>query len=277
MQNYEIYILGVQDRYRGAPLEKILKLQDLKFHNIWGLDATNTPVDELPAIVNQTLAKLYCGRELLPGEIACLDVHHRAYTAFSTSSRKWALVLEDDVGVIDIDLSIMDEALKLTSGPAIIQMFDKHGQVKIKETEFYNNGIKAWSLNHNSTLGHGAYAYFINQEAIAIVVKAMKNRKYCNPADWPINWASKINAFSISPEVAILLKNNFSIIHGALHRNYERSENVYVNPHIRWKVRILNLTGIMPFLFFLNGIDPLYLFKLRSQFFIHKIRRGANT
>ena len=72
--SFEFYILGLKDRYRGLALEAHLRSQSISFKNVWGLDGRDSSnAGFLESIVNQRLSKLYLGKELLMGEIACAN------------------------------------------------------------------------------------------------------------------------------------------------------------------------------------------------------------
>jgi hypothetical protein len=278
---FDTFILGVQSKYRGQELELSLKEQNFSYKNIWGIDATEVSTQDIEIDVNQMLSKLFVGRELHRGEIACLEVHQRAYKTFSKTENDWVLILEDDAEVPRLNIPLISKILQSIKGPAIIQLFPPVNRTEISSEEFITEAGNSFFLNKNFSLGKGTYAYFVNKDAVRIILKGMRNRKFCSPADWPINWKGRIRAYSVKPRMAFHNDSAKSVVDLSMPLEipdhpaaFDRRFSGDINLWIRWRYRLLMLTGILPFLFILNGINPLYIFKEHLQEIFYKMKRS---
>jgi GR25 family glycosyltransferase involved in LPS biosynthesis len=259
MQKFDIYILGVKEKYRGKELEHMLSEKELIFHNIWGIDATVTPIEGIPVAAPKWLCKLYFGLSLTGGELACLELHLRTYETFSKSRNSWALVLEDDSYFASFDLDLMSRAFEEISNAAIVQLHRNKTRLKSSSLLKENEGIK-YFLNSHFGMAPGTYAYLVNKSAVDIILKACRKRLFVNVADWPIQWRHEVNAFSLSPAIATERGHSPSIIAMSGRQNDHFFGRKF---EIRYALRrlLLILSGVLPAAFLLVGISPKALYK----------------
>ena len=209
----QIYILGLQDRYRGLNLETFLRNQNASFKPVWGIDArVEENAKVLETFADQNLAKSYSGKKLLLGEIACAELHHRTYKEFFESGAEWSVIFEDDIGELLLPISVLSDLFsELGSEPTIVK-FDVSPE---RFRKFIRNAIiekSGFSLQEDFTLSYNTRAYGINRRAVRIIIETMKDSLFVNQSDWPIQWRYKVRALSVSPRIALDNLNQSSVI-----------------------------------------------------------------
>jgi GR25 family glycosyltransferase involved in LPS biosynthesis len=232
----QILIIGVPERYRGHGLEESVKNLGLSFVNIDGINGSNLAHSVFERETEKHVSNFLIGRELTRGEYCCARAHIQAYTELVESDKNWAIVLEDDA-ILAIDF--IDELKKLTvidDIPTIIQLYGIETYQyqlrnfpwilsdieKAKATKEIIRVSRYWPYPERT---HG---YLINKSAARIAVEKMERSLYVSTADWPFEWRSKIS-FSVSVFPIIELTSNGSII------DEDRSRILFANRLFRLK------------------------------------------
>lgn len=126
------------------------------------------------------------GRELVPGEIGCCLSHRKCYESLLKSSSKYALVLEDDIAIIQ-DLRNINEVdidcLLNVDKPRVLFLSGDY-----------------WRLGNGNIVpvfdANGAYAYIINRSA-AKVILSIKPSHVAD--DWRVYKRRKLRLYAMFP------------------------------------------------------------------------------
>lgn len=157
--------------------------------SIESLSTTHNP-DELASFHRgRNLYYLTVGRDLSLGEIGCAYGHQLAYKSLLSSSREWALVLEDDACMDSPIDSLFEEVLKL-SNPTVISLIDRRGGI---QNSFQKKGSKLVKMLLPS---QATSAYLINQKAAKIFLDNYNKNGVLSPSDWPYPQSRKISFYA---------------------------------------------------------------------------------
>lgn len=177
-----IYVIGMENGYRGDILERQLHAAGLDFERIYGVHGMyeGRPV---ATFADQQSAKVVYGHELSAGEIGCALAHREAYKSFSNGSDGWALVLEDDARVMDAKklIELIDWTERATfTYPHVIACYARGvlGSNRITST-FGDSQMRDAIITPFTTT-----AYLVNRAAANLFVDA--GLPLINPADWPM-------------------------------------------------------------------------------------------
>ena len=136
-------------------------------------------LDSIPLAFDQRPSIAIYGRPLKPGEIGCARSHLRTYSQILSSKQSWAVILEDDARISNIDslYRFLDfaEEFMISSEPRVVTLFS--GAVCYSPTEYADLFSCLNVPSH--TVG-----YAINLKAAQILIE--KNREGRFTADWPL-------------------------------------------------------------------------------------------
>ncbi|WP_448712961.1 glycosyltransferase family 25 protein [Microbacterium profundi] len=177
-------IIGLEDAYRGTPLEEQLTSLGVSHERSAGVvgEYLGAPVDEY--VDDDAVNALY-GRPLRPGEIGCALAHRICYQRLIDSDAEWALVFEDDARVVGPEAlsQIVRRFSRLVpfDEPAVFMLYGRqvttdprlHGRLDDSAT---------YELIRTPMTATG---YLINRRAAQHILDTGLPLR--NPADWPIS------------------------------------------------------------------------------------------
>lgn len=215
---FTTYILGLRNNYRGAELEKQLKLFGIFFEIQWGLEPERDLV-EINCYQNKEFQKFVYRRNLSKKEIACTLGHRKIYESFLRSRFEWALVLEDDSELIH-DPSILIEALPKVTLPILINIHDSASirMVKKRNLDKISKELckKEGDFQMRSLIDaiSGTYGYVLNRKS-AEELLALKFRNSLGVADWPYGTSKRVKIYDVLPPIVSPRKAHDQSIIGA--------------------------------------------------------------
>jgi glycosyl transferase family 25 len=161
------------------------------------------------------MSTLLFGRELTKGEIGCALSHQSVYQRIGIQEEPYALVLEDDVTLIDGAkilkvLNQITEMVNFRKKPVCVQFgFQENSE---------RNAVGSQITFQKLAKPHfGNYMYFLNKTA-AKILEISKDQKIVTCADWPVA-ANRIDWWKINAPL-INLRIDDSIL------NFERKGEV---------------------------------------------------
>lgn len=94
------YVIGIPEKYRGAPLENQLTQAQVPYTRIAGVVGSyrGRPVDDY---VDHDFVRRTRREELTQGEVGCALAHVEAVRSSMTAPDDWAMILEDDARICD--------------------------------------------------------------------------------------------------------------------------------------------------------------------------------
>jgi hypothetical protein len=196
----QIYILGVEARFRGKLLLEKIKSTGHAYEIVWGEDAQNSP-NRLSYIL-RFLSKVVNNREISMGEYYCATGHQRILETFVDSGNEWALILEEDAMVLE-DISSIEGLTWDTSDPTIVHLAGIDSILQSsKEETFWLKEARAEMHNNQEIIffrigGNvfGAFGFLINREAAKIAVSGNRRLRFPQLADWPSTWRHKVKFY----------------------------------------------------------------------------------
>ena len=281
------YILGVKELYRGEELEKQLLTQGISFSNFWGRDGRFFSKSEIETYVNRKKSKFILGRTLNVGEVCCRLGHQEIYCDFLQSEMPWALILEDDSVILDHQLAMILQDLRETEVPSVIQLsgISNSRGVPVYAVE---NDLSGFPFSKNRdiqlfatlTIPETTNAYLINHAAAKKISELDSKGGWYYPADWPLEWSSKV-CFFYTLRSYIADAGNSSLIDSLSQRN--SPENRRPRNHKLYTLRkcieaVYNLTGLHSALAICHGISfkVHYSYVNRATFLSILKRLGAH-
>ena len=94
-----VYIVGIEDQYRGDELETQLSSQNIPYKRVYSVDLRSADVDALG--IDIPLVHAWNSRHLTPGEIGCLRSHQNAWKELLDDEFQWGIVIEDDARITE--------------------------------------------------------------------------------------------------------------------------------------------------------------------------------
>lgn len=189
MTTYEAMIVGLDNNYRGAPLEAQLASYGVPVTRISGV-----LVDELPggmdAYVDQSTARVLQRRELTRGEVGCAQAHRSAWAALLASGARFSLVFEDDARLTNDPLSEDVQRLLAADYPVVVQLGSQSDFTVVSRRsgpvgDAYRTLVPA----------PGAWAYALNRAAAEVLLEG--GAPVSSVSDWPARVAHNV-AFHVT-------------------------------------------------------------------------------
>jgi hypothetical protein len=182
-------IVTTKDNDRSAHLRNGLTSHNIPYKCIFSLsvDSNKEEISQLKR--PEDLYGLTIGRDILLSEIAASYGHELAYKELLDSQYQWALVLEDDVEILNYGFLSVLESVDIRK-PRLV---------------YLARGVRILPRRENSSReivdliapGLGALAYFINRKAAEIYWGNYQRYGITSVADWPYPQPRQIR-FSIS-------------------------------------------------------------------------------
>lgn len=266
----QIFILGVEARFRGEQLLKKIKGDDYSYQIIWGEDAR----DRLRglSLMSRILSKFVNNREISIGEYCCAVGHQRILEKFLDSGQSWALILEEDASILE-DISLIEQVAKDMKGPMILNLAGiDHILRSAQEETFWLREVHVEKLANEEIIlfrvvgnAFGAFGFLINRDAAKIAVAGNRRLKFPQLADWPSTWRYRIKFF-ITEKPFISVESNGSEL------NEDRSKLLNLSLSTDKSGIILKLRGWLKLLLNITLIEPAFksLFGLSFRSVIHE-------
>ena len=189
-----IFILGVQDKFRGKNLIDEFTRDKISFEIHWANKIK--PQDIVDKNISDSgFAKFAIGRQLKHEEISCANGHNAIYKKIYERRLPWSIILEDDVKLIN-DLSNIKSILWDSKVPTIIYLnalVEKvnHFNDIAKPKEKQSRGVIRQFLPKNI-----ACSYAINLAAVEMI-REVGNHNLISSPDWPYRWSSRVDFYQV--------------------------------------------------------------------------------
>jgi len=266
----QIYILGVEARFRGEHLLEKIKGNGYSCEIIWGEDALDRPRGL--SLISRFQSKFVNNREISIGEYCCAIGHQRILKTFLASGQSWALILEEDANILE-DISLIEDLTKNKPGPTIMHLAGiEHILQSTQEETFWLREVRTEMLADEEIVlfrvvgnAFGAFGFLINREAAKIAVAGNRRLKFPQLADWPSTWRYKIKFF-ISDKAFISVESKGSELVG------DRSKLLNLSRRTQKSGFILKLRGWLKLVSNVFLIEPSFksLFGLSFRSVIHE-------
>lgn len=126
MQLFPIYIIKMPNSSRNPGLAKSLNALNLKFQIQQAVVGNKLTSEQIVKNVNVRGCDARLGYRISKSLIGCGLSHRETYKKFLDNGSEWALILEEDVMIEDLNLTEISQALKIcNSTPTIIQLFTR--------------------------------------------------------------------------------------------------------------------------------------------------------
>lgn len=213
MRSFCAFILTVRGCWRGDELTSQLGRLGIEFSIVEGRDGDLLSSDELEYVYSARAAT-FVGRQLSAREVACAMGHQQLMRQFLLTGDEWALLLEDDVVLLDNAEQILDSISGRRTAPVVVQLqhLGTFGSGKGDASTKWNT-----QLLHLVTPISGAAAYLINRSAAQSALEAYSLRPIDSAADWPFNWKYRVNFYACWPIAAKALDASPSVIDSSRH------------------------------------------------------------
>ena len=266
----QIYILGVEARFRGEQLVKKIKSAGHSYEIIWGEDARDK--GKGLSLTSRLLSKIVNNREISMGEYCCALGHQRILETFLDSGQSWALVLEEDANILE-DISAIEQLAIDRREPTILHLAGiDHVLRSTKEETFWLREAHVEKLSDQELIlfrvvgnAFGAFGFLINREAAKIAVAANNRLRFPQLADWPSTWRHRIKFFIVEKPF-ISVETSGSELVG------DRNELLILSTGAQNSKLILKLRGWFRLVMNLFLIEPAFrfLFGLSFRSVIHE-------
>ena len=212
----KVYILGLEDGFRGTELRNFLVKSQFDTKIVFGIQGNDLPADALTSVYSRRRSARIMKRELTLEEVACVIGHRRVYQEFAQTGEEWALILEED-SVPAADFLLDEVQLKNLSEPMIVCLQGIASLLsQFSQFPYLVHGVTELSANDKSLSVYsvkgniqGAYAYLMNRQAALIALNSYS--MIDSAADWPYAWRSKI-AFHLTDQAQFGVRLEGSLI-----------------------------------------------------------------
>lgn len=232
---------------RNPGLAKSLNALNLKFQIQQAVVGNKLTSEQIVKNVNVRGCDARLGYRISKSLIGCGLSHRETYKKFLDNGSEWALILEEDVMIEDLNLTEISQALKIcNSTPTIIQLFTRSTRLMDEKSIIKLGGRVRIIFNFKPRLvGSGTAAYFINRLAAQ---KALNDKKLDGAPDWP-RWAQAVSQKGIYPWMVNETEIGSTITLSSIARrdNFRR--------------RLLQLTGIHYLIFIREYSSPVAYFR----------------
>jgi GR25 family glycosyltransferase involved in LPS biosynthesis len=188
----------MKNSQRSDKLLGQLQILNLPFTEISAINGAELQRRALANKIDSIGCYARLGYKISPGLIGCFLSHQSIYKIMVKDKISWALVLEEDVSIVNIDFEILNQLMSDNGAkPTIIQLFSRSSRL-IKKGTLLKHGIEKKYVSfefHRRLVGSGAAAYLINIEA---AVLASKLEKVNGAPDWP-PWSVNVKFFGVFP------------------------------------------------------------------------------
>ena len=196
MTEIPILIISLPDSERLKIVVGQLDELDLDYAVIEGINGNNLSYSQLRELVDYKSCYARLGYTISNGLIGCYLGHARAYEKLCSMDFDWALILEEDVEISNLDFDAMNNFKVLTNTePAIVQLFTRSSRLIDKNSIVeISSGYYGFAFLPR-LVGSGTAAYLINKEAVAL---AIKSSVVTGAPDWP-PWSQGVKFYGVYP------------------------------------------------------------------------------
>ncbi|CAN2244682.1 Glycosyl transferase, family 25 [actinobacterium SCGC AAA044-D11] len=204
----KFFILGVRNKFRGFELFNEIERQGGICQIQWAQTFEEIENYHKTSLEFQNFT---IGRRLKFEEISCALGHNEIYQLIWRQGLTWAVVLEDDVQVVN-ELQKLSDYLFQSDEPTIIFLNSfslkvSHENVEANHKIGIPDGLRKQFLPKNI-----ACSYAINFAAVDLILKLGRNN-LLSVADWPYIWFTQVHFYQIEkPFFSHSNDANFSII-----------------------------------------------------------------
>ena len=209
-QKIKIYILGLKNNFRGTNLFESIKQENLDVEIIWGVDyrINEFSKDQFPDVKEE----IFYGRKVSFGELACNLGHAMIMKKAYEEKVDFAIILEDDVQILDfLNFKYVIANLKL-SKPSLISFYYNERNILIfpKFGKILGRDLQ---LKRNFCLSASTAAYAINNEALKKIYPYLKTRKHISfQADFPPYVGGICKFYLLENSFIGLVENALSVV-----------------------------------------------------------------
>ncbi|KRE74496.1 hypothetical protein ASG77_07275 [Arthrobacter sp. Soil762] len=185
MTTYGAMVIGLEDSYRGEPLEAQLSGYGITYTRIPGVIVDDQP-GGMADHVDQAAARVLQRRELTKGEVGCALAHRSTWAALLSSSAQFALVFEDDARLTREPL---DQNVKcvLDSEHPVVVLLDSYADHTVVSRRARHVG----DVYRTLVPAPGAWAYALNRAAADVLLE--RGEPISSVTDWPARVAHKVS------------------------------------------------------------------------------------
>jgi hypothetical protein len=233
-----IFILGLQDNFRGESLVDELAKADSSFEIHWAKKVYSQDIVNQD-IIDSRFAKFAIGREIKCEEISCANGHNEIYKKIFEKRLQWSIILEDDVEMID-ELDSVNRYLFETEFPSIIFLNNlaekvSHLNETGKSEEKKQTGIVKQFLPKNI-----ACSYAINFAAVKVINELGHNQLISSP-DWPYRWSPRVDFYQCVSPIFVHPPQGENSLIGERSNNREKILNRIPNPIRLFRALMYNI------------------------------------
>ena len=182
-----IYIITMPNSNRNPELINALSELNLKFQIQDAIVGRSLTSEQIIGNVNLQGCDARLGYRISDSLIGCGLSHREVYRKLLENGNEWALILEEDVNIIELNFLEINHALETCrSVPTIIQLFTRSSRLMDSNSIIkIGSGSRIVFNFKPRVVGSGASAYVINHLAAQ---KALSENKLDGAPDWP-KWA----------------------------------------------------------------------------------------
>ena len=192
-----IYLIRMPNSHRNPGLINTLNELNLKFEIQEAIVGQSLTPEQIIDNVNIRGCDARLGYRISKSLIGSGLSHREVYKKLLQNGDEWALIIEEDVIIVDLNFRELSEALELSKSTAtIIQLFTRATRLMDHKSKILigNRGRILFDFKPR-VVGSGAPAYVINRLAVQ---KALSEPQLNGAPDWP-NWAQNVSQRGIYP------------------------------------------------------------------------------
>ena len=196
MSFFPIYIIEMSGSKRAEGIKSQLNSLNLRFEIQEAVNGKDLTESEISRLVDLKSCDARLGYRISSSMIGAGLSHREVYKKGYQGEHSWILVLEEDVGLKDLNFNLIKTAISIAGNkPTIIQLFSRATRL-VKTPEILKGENNEFIFEFNKRIvGSGAPAYLINRAAIVL---ALEVDRLDGTADWP-PWAQKVKMLCIYP------------------------------------------------------------------------------
>lgn len=196
MTEIPILIISLPDSKRLKLVVGQLDELELDYTLINSVNGKTLSLSELHKLVDYKSCNARLGYTISTGVVGCFLGHVRAYEKLHSMDFDWALILEEDVEILNLDFDAINSFQIMNyAEPAIVQLFTRSSSLIDKNSIVeISNGYYGFNFLPR-LVGCGTAAYLINKQAVAL---AVKSSLVTGAPDWP-PWSQGVKFYGVYP------------------------------------------------------------------------------
>ena len=236
----EVFILGLENAFRGSHLIDYFTRNDVVTKVVYGIDG-RVPTSELTQLMaSDSRIKQITGRKLNSAEVATVLGHRKVYQEFLATKSAWALVLEDDA-IPNENMNLDFLQVRDISTPVIVDLSGMERLVEsytkfpclIMDAQDISQSDRRFIVYRTIGITFGAWAYLINRSAAEIAVNNFT--LVDSNSDWPYTWRNKITfarpekcLFSVRLEGSLTEKGRSETLNSTIPASCKLRQNLFI-------------------------------------------------